>query len=241
MTSKNKRFVALPFELCRRTDLTPTDKLVLGRIASFDVYFESTLACAILFGVAEQTVLKSKQKLEKKGLIVCLENDGRGKKYKVVDDWQTISPDATKKERPVPKSSRRNFSPLRPSVSKPVVKNEWNRWKEKNKDLVPILDAATNYLLRHKIPLTDPKALRKSISIVANLYRDPQEPEAHVYILQTYLAYLESQEYLYQLEHTKYCPNITTQYDLFGKFQAIREFKHDTRRHYDPTKTLTPQ
>lgn len=242
MIRNRKKFIALTFEICRRKDLTPTDKLVLGRIASFDTYFESTASCAELIGVSEQTVLKAKQKLEKLGFIKCIENDGRGKKYVASDEWKTMptgrkTPEVVEPEEKTPVST---FGSLRPSKDRPIRRvKSWDRWKEQNKELIPILDASTNYLSRHKIPLIDAQALRKSITAVANLYKSPNDKDAHVYILQTYLEYLESDEYKYQLEHTKYCPSITTQNDLFGKFQAIREFKHDDRRHYDPTKTLT--
>lgn len=238
MASREKTFLVIPERVCRRADLTPIEKLVLGRVMSFDIYSESTEQCAEMLGVCKGSVTNSKRSLEQRKFIECVDNDGRGKAYITSSHWPLDGKQVEEPEEPK-KETRGNLSILRPSTSTKKTPNEWNNWKKKNADLVPILDLATNYLAKQKIPITDPKALRRSLLVVANMYRSEEEPTAHIYLLRTYFDYLESDDYAYQLEHTKYCPIISSQNDLFGKFQAIRDFKNDPRRHYDPTKTLT--
>lgn len=236
------RFVTVRFEICQMEDLCPAEKFVLARIAGFDDYFESAENCAKLLGYTPGTVRKIKQRLEKKGYIIATSNNGRGKHYVAREDFRIKK----KKKTQVPKESKTEVeqpkidtSMLRPSKSQPKTKRDWDTWEKKNKDLVPVLDRCMNYLSKNRIPVTDAKALRRGLAITADLFRHPKDPTAHVAVLMSYLDYLESPQYEYQLEHTKYCPRVTTQYDLFGKFGQIRDFKWDEERHYDPRKTLT--
>lgn len=237
---RSPRFITMRFELCQRKDLSPAEKMVLARIAGFDDYFESAEKCAEILGYTPGTVRKIKQKLERRGFIIATANNGRGKRYVALDEFRVKkrkkSAEPTE-EKPV--QPQVDTSMLRPSKSEPRTKRDWDKWEKKNKDLIPALDRCVNYLTKNKIPITDPKGLRRGLTITADLYRTPEDPTAHVEIITTYIDYLESPQYAYQAQHTKYCPRITTQYDLFGKFEAIRDFKWDESRHYDPKKVLT--
>jgi hypothetical protein len=76
-----RRFVTVPFEVMLDERLTLTDKFVFGRALGFYEFFESAEKTAAFIGVSADQVRKSKQKLEKLGLIKCFLNDGRGKRY----------------------------------------------------------------------------------------------------------------------------------------------------------------
>ena len=231
------RFLTMRFEICRMTDLTPADKLVLARIAGFDDYFESAEKCAELLGYTPGTVRKIKQKLEKKGYIIATSNNGRGKRYVAREDFRVKKRKKAEAETPVQPNV--DTSMLRPSKTQPKTNRDWDKWKVKNKDLVPALDACMNYLAWRQIPVVDPKALRRSLTITADMFRNPDDPDAPVRVIKGYIRYLQSDEYAYQAQHTKFCPIITTQDDLFRNFNAVREFKWDESRHYDPRKVLT--
>lgn len=77
----NGRFVILEEAILNNPNLTPTEKLVYGRICTFDVYFESAETTAKIVGASAGTVRNAKQRLSKLGLIKCIENTGRGKKW----------------------------------------------------------------------------------------------------------------------------------------------------------------
>ena len=68
--------------LCRK-DISTTAKLLYARMSGFEEYFESCATAGELLGKSEETIKKAKQELEKKGLIECIKNTGRGKVYRV--------------------------------------------------------------------------------------------------------------------------------------------------------------
>ena len=80
------RFIILHREILTCKELTDTDRIVYARICTFDIYFESAEACAEFLGKTERAVQDSKRKLERLGFIECIENTGRGKKYRAVFD-----------------------------------------------------------------------------------------------------------------------------------------------------------
>ena len=82
----NREFIVIPKFILGIKELNPIDKLIYARIAGFDEYFESQAHCADFLGVSERAVGEAKRKLEKMGLITCIENTGRGKVYKVLLD-----------------------------------------------------------------------------------------------------------------------------------------------------------
>lgn len=251
------RFVTMKLSICRMTDITPADKIVLARIAGFDDYFESAEKCAELLGYTPGTVRKVKQKLEKKGYIIATSNNGRGKHYVAREDFRVKKRKKVAKPSPAETTNTPNdtdnevnaqaetqqpkidTSMLKPSASTRRSRNDWGNWEKQHKDLIPALDRCVNYLTNRGIPILDPKSLRRNLTITSDLYRRSDSPDFHVRIITQYIDYLESPQYEYQATHTKYCPIVSSQYDLFSKFNAIREFYHDESRHYDPRKTLT--
>lgn len=80
------RFIILHREILTCKELTDTDRIVYARICTFDIYFESAESCAEFLGKTERAVQDSKRKLERLGFIECIENTGRGKKYRAVFD-----------------------------------------------------------------------------------------------------------------------------------------------------------
>lgn len=76
-----KRFVNVPFEVMLDERLTLADKFVFGRALGFYEFFESVEKTAAFIGISIDQARKSKQKLERLGLIKCIHNDGRGKRY----------------------------------------------------------------------------------------------------------------------------------------------------------------
>lgn len=75
------RFIILTQNILGDQSLTPCDKLVLARITGFSTFYESNATTAEFLGIGEDTVKKSKQKLEKLGYIVATADNGHGKKY----------------------------------------------------------------------------------------------------------------------------------------------------------------
>lgn len=75
------RFIILTQRILGDQGLTPCDKLVLARITGFTTFYESNAATAEFLGIGEETVKKSKQKLEKLGYIMLVADNGHGKKY----------------------------------------------------------------------------------------------------------------------------------------------------------------
>lgn len=76
-----RKFLLIPFEVMLDERLTLADKAVFGRALYFHRHFESAERTAAFIGISADQVRKSKQKLEKLGLIHCIKNDGRGKEY----------------------------------------------------------------------------------------------------------------------------------------------------------------
>jgi len=76
-----RKFLVIPFSVLSDERLTPVDKLVYGRGLFFEEFFESATRTAQILGCSENQVKKSKQKLEAIGLLECISNDGRGKRY----------------------------------------------------------------------------------------------------------------------------------------------------------------
>ena len=274
----SRGFFAVSYAICQLPGLSRLDQMVLARIASFGVCFESAETTAEFLNASKASVQKCKQKLENRGYIYCIENNGRGKKYLTRVDLRTremskkdlaildniknrvlknngsffvpekfmnssVAEEAAKDDKAF-ENNNRTMTPVAPKIKSASGASErsdrgYNAWAKKNKDLIPVLDASMNYLRRNKIPVVNTKALRNSLVKVADLYRDEQYEGSHVDVLLSYIEYLESPAYLYQLDHSKYCPRVLTQSDLYSKFEAIRNFKWDTRRHYDPSKVLT--
>ena len=233
----DKDYVAAKLSILRIEDLTLGEKVLLLRIASFKEYFESAEHCAKVMGFTAGTVRKMKRILEGKGYITTIANNGRGKRYVTRPEFQLTKKEEETEGLPTSKIDTSMLKPVKPQRRE--RNDAWTRWKKQYADLIPALDACTNYLSRRGIPLLDPAKLRKQLTIVSDTFRDPEDPTAHIRIITTYIAYLESDAYLYQVEHTKYCPVINSQDDLFGKFSAIRDFKRTPSRHYDPNKVLT--
>lgn len=75
------RFILLTQNILGDQSLTPCDKLVLARITGFTTFYESNATTAEFLGIGEDTVKKSKQKLEKLGYILLVADNGHGKKY----------------------------------------------------------------------------------------------------------------------------------------------------------------
>ncbi len=86
------KFIVLRKEALDDKDLNIYEKFVYARICTFDVYFESSQACADFLGISKSHVEKAKRVLEKAGYIKCIANTGRGKQYQAVYDlpkWKT--------------------------------------------------------------------------------------------------------------------------------------------------------
>lgn len=120
-------------------------------------------------------------------------------------------------------------------------KNEFTEWKKKYSRFLPVLDMITNYLKRVEIPVYDKKQLRSDIVTFFETHEEWDTEEFRERCIRTYIEFLEGEWYARQLKRAQYCPRINSQNDFFRKFQAIRDFKYDKRRHYDPSKVLTPE
>lgn len=75
------KFVILAQEVIGNKNLTLAERIILARITGFKVFYESNEATGEFLGISPEYVKKSKQKLEKLGYIVAIENSGHGKKY----------------------------------------------------------------------------------------------------------------------------------------------------------------
>ena len=76
-----RKFILIPHEIFADPELTHCDKLIYGRINSFEVFFESATKTAELLRISERQVKRSKQALEARGYIRCVEESPWGKKY----------------------------------------------------------------------------------------------------------------------------------------------------------------
>lgn len=233
--ANNKQFIPVTFEISRITTLTPTEKLVLARIASFREYFESATACAEILGTKPDTIRKAKQKLEQEGYIECTGDHGRGKSYVSTDQWKFNSPKPRKEESKAPASHP--MLKASPAVKR-VKRDKDVRLEKINPDLNKVMDKSIKYLSDRGIPIVDKRALRNGLIAAYNsLVMDT--PENRIKILIGYLDYIQSDHYYYQMQNNQFCPRILQQDDLFRKFANIRNYKNDFSRQYDPSKVLT--
>ena len=80
-SGEENRFVLASQEVLGNKSLTLAERVILARITGFKVFYESNEATGECLGISPDHVKKSKQKLEKLGYIVAVENSGHGKKY----------------------------------------------------------------------------------------------------------------------------------------------------------------
>lgn len=76
-----RHFIQIPMEIFFDKALTSTDKIIYGRINTFDEFFESNGRTADILGICEKQVRRSKKHLLDLGYIKLGHNDGRGKSY----------------------------------------------------------------------------------------------------------------------------------------------------------------
>jgi hypothetical protein len=74
-------YVIMTQEVLCRKDLSITAKLVYARMSGFKEFYESAETTGAFFGKSAKTIQSAKQELERKGLIKCIKNTGRGKCY----------------------------------------------------------------------------------------------------------------------------------------------------------------
>lgn len=122
--NKAQLFVVMEQEILCRKDLSITAKLVYARMSGFKEFWESPENTGLILGKSPRTIISARQELERKGLIKCIRNTGRGKAYMVVrlteieqSDYQKLGSQTT-----------RNMSVYN------KIKN-----KEENNNIVPIL------------------------------------------------------------------------------------------------------
>lgn len=92
-------YIRVPFEVMLDDRLTLADKFVFGRALCFHEFYESVERTAAFIGISVTQAQKSKQKLEKLGLIQCVADDGRGKKYIAELDPGRLAKSANRLER----------------------------------------------------------------------------------------------------------------------------------------------
>lgn len=74
-------YLLIPMPVMMNPELTLADKAVFGRAYGFDFLFESPTQTAAVLGISPSQVRVSKRKLEKMGLLACVEENFFGKKY----------------------------------------------------------------------------------------------------------------------------------------------------------------
>lgn len=74
-------YLLIPMPVMMNPELTLADKAVFGRAYGFDFLFESPTQTAAVLGISPSQVRVSKRKLEKMGLLTCIEENFFGKKY----------------------------------------------------------------------------------------------------------------------------------------------------------------
>lgn len=84
--SQSRLFISVPFEIMLDERLTLADKFIYGRALFFHELFESVEKTAAFIGISVSQAQKSKLKLEKLGFLRCIEDTGRGKRYKAIYD-----------------------------------------------------------------------------------------------------------------------------------------------------------
>lgn len=94
-----RHYIKIPFEVMLDDRLTLADKFVYGRALCFHEFFESVERTAVFIGISITQAQKSKQKLEKLGLIHCIEDNGRGKKYLAELEPSRLAKSANRLER----------------------------------------------------------------------------------------------------------------------------------------------
>ena len=82
--NKPQQYVVMEQEILCRKDLSLMAKFVYARMSGFKEFWESPEKTGEFFGKSAKTILNARQELEKKGLIKCVRNTGRGKAYRVV-------------------------------------------------------------------------------------------------------------------------------------------------------------
>ena len=82
--NKPQQYVVMEQEVLCRKDLSLMAKFVYARMSGFKEFWESPDKTGEFFGKSAKTILSARQELEKKGLIKCVRNTGRGKAYRVV-------------------------------------------------------------------------------------------------------------------------------------------------------------
>lgn len=83
-----RKWLVIPMRVMADKRLTLADKVIYGRAFFFDEFFESKERTADILGVSVNQVKISKRKLEALGLIRCVKNDGRGKRYVAMSPQQ---------------------------------------------------------------------------------------------------------------------------------------------------------
>lgn len=84
MRQEFKRFVVMSQEILEDPDLTPAEKLLLARYSGFNgEIFESPENTAKMLGISLRNLKTHRLNLEKKGFLICIKNNGRGKTYVV--------------------------------------------------------------------------------------------------------------------------------------------------------------
>lgn len=83
-----RKFLVIPFSVLADERLTPIDKLTYGRALFFEQFFEAPSRTAKILGCSENQIKISKRKLETLGFIKCVSNDGRGKTYIAMVNFQ---------------------------------------------------------------------------------------------------------------------------------------------------------
>lgn len=101
--------------------------------------------------------------------------------------------------------------------------------------LVAARDRVVKYLDTHNIKLVDIRALHKDLISLSQKFIDMNDYPSAAWVIESYLNYLESDEYNYQVVHAQSCPKIIAQEDFARKYDRIRAFKDDPSRHFDPT------
>lgn len=83
---QSRLFISVPFEIMLDERLTLADKFIYGRALFFHELFENVEKTAAFIGISVSQAQKSKLKLEKLGFLRCIEDTGRGKRYKAIYD-----------------------------------------------------------------------------------------------------------------------------------------------------------
>lgn len=80
-----RTFIQIPMEIFYDIRLTPNDKIIYGRISTFDEFFESRAHTAELLNVSTKQIQRSITKLLELGYIEFIHNDGRGNRYRATE------------------------------------------------------------------------------------------------------------------------------------------------------------